>query len=217
VQTLTREIIDKGLKNRVLTDDQISRIVRGTPQRRHHLVNRALKAGELTRLRRGLYLLAHALRDYPPHPFALAQSLVPGSYVSFETALAHYGWIPEAVRVTASVTPGRKSLRHEHPILGSFSFHPLAVHRSAFLELVERRQIQQQTMLVAAPIRALMDLVCLRKVAWQGMDWLLGSLRIEPSLLHATVREDLRKLTRVYKQKRVQAFLSALERELFDD
>ena len=58
-------------------------------QRRYHLVHRAIKAGELLRLRRGSYLLAESFRDYPIHPFALAQAFVPGSYVSYETALAH--------------------------------------------------------------------------------------------------------------------------------
>jgi len=142
-----------------------------------------MKAGELLRLVRGSYLLADRFRDYPGHPFALAQAFMPGSYVSFETALAHHGWIPEAVHTTASVVPGRKSLDYTHPVFGHFSFHPLAIRAGYFLELVGRLQITEQTMLVAEPLRALMDLVCLRKVEWQGMEWLTEGLRIDDETL----------------------------------
>ena len=90
MQTLTKQLIDLKLFNRVLTDNLLARIIKGSKQRRYHLVNRAIKAGELLRLRRGSYLLAEPFRDYPIHPFALAQAFVPGSYMSYETALAHH-------------------------------------------------------------------------------------------------------------------------------
>lgn len=217
MQTLTQQLIDLGLNNRALSDGQLDRIVTGGRQRRYHLVNRAMKAGELLRLRRGSYVLVSRFRDYPPHPFALAQAYVPGSYVSFETALAHHGWIPEAVPVTASVTPGRKSLAYEQPEFGEFSFHPLAIQPGRFLELVERRQQLHQTMLVAKPVRALLDLVCLRKAPWQGLDWLMQGLRIDYEVLRGITSAEIRILESVYKQKRVKAFLKALARELGND
>ena len=217
MQTLTQQLIDLGLKNRVLADSQLARIVGGSPQRRYGLVNRAMKAGELLRLTRGSYLLADRFRDYPSHPFALAQAFVPGSYVSFETALAHHGWIPEAVYTTASVVPGRKSLDYTHPVFGRFSFHPLAIQTGYFLELVERVQITQQALLVAEPLRALMDLVCLRKVEWQGMEWLIEGMRIDDEILRTVTRADIRILELVYKQKRVKTFLTSLARELGND
>jgi predicted transcriptional regulator of viral defense system len=68
-----------------------------------------MKSGELVRLQRGLYVLADRYRAQPCHSFAVAQAFAPGSYISFETALAYHGWIPERVFVTASVVPGRKS------------------------------------------------------------------------------------------------------------
>lgn len=217
MQTLTHKIIELGLSNRVLTSPQLARLLEGSKQRRHNLVNRALKAGELLRLRRGCYLLAPIWRDSPPHPFALAQAIVPGSYVSFETALAHHGWIPEAVYTTASVTPGNKSLEYEHAVYGGFSFHPLAIQKGYFLELVERVKIAEQTMLVAEPIRALMDLVCLRKTEWQGIGWLTEGLRIDYEHLRDITDADIRTLELVYKQKRVKTFLKQLARELGND
>ncbi|BAZ92650.1 hypothetical protein TspCOW1_24950 [Thiohalobacter sp. COW1] len=217
MQTLTEQLIDSELKNRILNEKQLDRIITGSRQRRYHLVNRAMKAGELLRLRRGSYVLDSRFRDYPVHPFALAQAYVPGSYVSFETALAHHGWIPEAVRVTASVTPGRKSLSYSHSEFGEFTFHPLAIQTGRFLELVDREQRLHQTMLVARPMRAMMDLVCLRKVEWQGLDWLTRGLRIEYELLRGITSAEIRTLEAVYKQKRVRAFLKSLARELGND
>ena len=217
MQTLTQQLIDKGLANRVLSDAQLARLIEGSPQRRYSLVNRAMKAGELLRLRRGSYVLDAPFRDYPIHPFAIAQAFVPGSYVSFETALAHHGWIPEAVYTTASVTPGCKSSSYEHPQFDSFTFHPLAIQDGYFLERVERQQVDHQTFLLASPVRALMDLVCLRKSAWQGMDWLVEGLRIDHELLRGVTGADIRTLASVYKQKRVKDFLKALARELGND
>ena len=217
MQTLTKQLISQGLENRLLTEKQLARILQGSPQRRYGLVNRALKAGELLRLTRGSYLLADQYRDYPGHPFALAQAFVQGSYVSFETALAHHDWIPEAVYTTASVTPCQKTLVFEPRKFGRFSFHPLAVHSGRFLEMVQRVQIIQQTMLVAEPFRALMDLVCLRKIEWQGLAWLTEGLRIDEDYLHSITDGDIDTLTLVYKQKRVQSFLKSLARELGHD
>lgn len=217
MQTLTEELVRHGLANRLLTDSELRWLLEGSDQRRHHLVNRAVKAGELLRLRRGHYVLSNPHRDYPPHPFALAQAFVPGSYVSFETALAHHEWIPEAVRVVASVTPGRKTLQTTHPLFGDFSFHPLAIQREGFLELVERVQIDRQTMLVAKPLRALMDLVCLRKYPWRGIEWLTESLRIDDETLGGIARSDIEVLDGVYKQRRVRHFLAVLADELCRD
>ena len=217
MQKLAQKLIDHGLENRVLTEKQLARVLEGSQQRRYGLVNRALKAGELHRLSRGRYLLADRFRDYPGHPYALAQSFVPGSYVSFETSLAHHGWIPEAVYSTSCVTPGRKTLVFETGQYGQFTFHPLAVNTDRLLELVQRIQITQQTMLVADPLRAMMDLVCLRKTQWQGLSWLIEGMRIDEENLKSIRPDDMKKLMLVYKQKRVNSFLKLLAKELGHD
>jgi len=217
MQTLAQKLVDEGLKNRVLTERQLARVLEGSPQSRYGLVNRALKAGELRRLSRGRYLLSDRYRDYPGHPFALAQAFVPGSYVSFETALAYHGWIPEAVYTTACVTPGRKTLLFDPPGFGRFSFHPLALHPGRLLELVLRTQITRQTMWIAQPLRALMDLVCLRKTPWRGLEWLIQGLRVDEDSLRSVKQNELETLMLVYKQKRVKSFLISMAESLNDD
>ncbi|MES3006807.1 MAG: hypothetical protein V4751_03450 [Pseudomonadota bacterium] len=213
-QTLTGILLEQGLAAPLLSDVQLARVVEGSPQRRYNLVNRALKSGELHRLRRGLYLLARPYRAYDCHPFAAAQRLNPGSYISLETALSFHGWIPEAVHVTASIVPGTKSSELEDSVLGRFSFHPLATRPGHFLELVARTTINHQTMLVAQPMRALLDLVCLRKQRWQGIAWLEEGLRIDPDFLRSVSSTQLETLRLVYKQKRMQDFINKLVKEL---
>jgi predicted transcriptional regulator of viral defense system len=90
-------------------------------------LSRWVKAGRLYQLRRGLYALAPPFRRVKPHPFVVANRLARGSYVSLQSALAHYGLIPETVPVVTSVTtarPGRwdtslgvYELRHIKPEL----------------------------------------------------------------------------------------------------
>jgi hypothetical protein len=214
VQTLTEHLVEQGLSDKVLSERQLERVVGGAPARRYGLVNRALKAQELIRIRRGLYILPTKYRTEVPHPFAIAQALEPGSYVSFETALSAHGWIPEAVRVIASVVPGRKSSHLEHPVVGSFEFRPLALHKECFLESIERRQVGSQIALVAQPLRALVDLITFRKLDWHGLAQLTDGMRIEEQRLHKITRTQVQTLRGVYKQKRPNDFLSGLTREL---
>lgn len=214
MQTLTQQLTDAGLKDRILTEHQLARLIDGTAQRRHHLVNRAMKAGELVRLRRGLYVLSDEIRDQPCHPFAVAQMVLPGSYVSLESALAYHGWIPEAVYTTASIAPGRKAKEFQHESHGFFSFHPLAIHKGHFLELVRRSESNGQHFLVADPLRALLDLVCLKKIEWQGIAWIEQGMRLDTDALNKITGAELRTLEHVYKHQRVGRFIIELEHAL---
>ncbi|PJB67883.1 MAG: hypothetical protein CO094_02650 [Anaerolineae bacterium CG_4_9_14_3_um_filter_57_17] len=84
---------------------------------------RWIKAGRLYQLRRGVYALAPPFQKAAPHPFLVANRLARGSYVSCQSALAHYGLIPESVPRVTSVGAGRGA-RWETP-LGSFEFRTI--------------------------------------------------------------------------------------------
>src|SRR5215213_3206383 len=83
-------------------------------------LSRWVKAGRLYQLRRGLYALAPPFQKVHPHPFLVANRLVPGSYVSLQSALGYYSLIPESVPVSTSVTVGRPA-RWDTP-LGTYDF-----------------------------------------------------------------------------------------------
>lgn len=211
---LVQQVLEAGYADRVLSGRQLARLLGGSDQRRYGLVNRALKAGSLVWLKRGVYVLADRFRSNPAHPFCIAQALAPGSYISMETALAFHGWIPEAVYATVSIAPGRKSKEIDNEQFGRFSFYPLAVHPFAFLESVARLQLSSQTVLVASPARALLDLVAHRKVGWQGLEWVEHGLRIDLEHLLTIRKKDFAVLKRVYKHKAALNFLAQLESAL---
>lgn len=211
MSALAQKLSTKEIANRVFSDRQLGELLGGTDARRYGVVNRALRDGSLIRLKRGAYVLGQQYRSTPFHPFAIAQGLVAGSYVSFESALAYHGWIPEAVFITASVSPGRKTMRVETPAFGTFSFHPLAIQNYQFLTAVSRVSFDNTSAFVAQPLRALMDLVALRKERWSGLAWLVQGMRIDEDSLLALKPKDFAALKAVYKHKEVGKFLAALE------
>lgn len=122
-------------------------------------LSRWVKAGRLRQLRRGLYALAPPFRKVQPHPFLIANRMVRGSYVSLQSALAHYGLIPEVVPVVTSVTTARPG-RRDTP-LGSFTFR----HIKAELFFGHRRlEVSPgQHAFIATPEKALLDLSYLHR------------------------------------------------------
>lgn len=211
MQNLVEQLHKAHYTNRIFTERQLGAVLGGSDARRYGVVSRALKDGTLLRIKRGLYTLPRRYRSAPVHPFAVAQALLPGSYISFETALSFHGWIPEAVHTTSSVTPRRKSLVFDSGDVGHFTFSPLAIHDYQFLAGVERRKVGELAAFVATPLRALMDLVSLRKIEWSGLDWLIDGLRIDPEQLARLEVSDFTAVGSVYKHKKAQAFLVNLE------
>ncbi len=121
-------------------------------------LSRWTRAGRIYRLRRDLYALAPPYQKVKPHPFLVANRMARSSYVSRQSALAHYGLIPEYVPVVTSVTTGRPYL-WKTP-LGSYDFRHIKsdlFHGYQFLELARRQQA-----FVATPEKALLDLIYLQ-------------------------------------------------------
>lgn len=139
-------------------------------------LSRWTKAGRLYQLRRGLYALAPPFQKVKPHPFVIANRMVHGSYVSCQSALAHYGLIPEHVPVTVSVTTLRPA-RWE-TALGVYEFRHIKMDLLRGYRLTELGGGQRAY--VATPEKALLDLIYLqpggdapdylRELRLQGME-----------------------------------------------
>ena len=211
---LTELIIKSGDADRILSARQLERLLRGSDARRYGLVNRALKSGELLQARRGLYLLSNDYRSAPVHPFVMAQHMAPGSYVSAESALSFHDWIPEAVHSVLSVTAAGKSVVFMHDTLGKYEFRRMTVNPGVFLQAVGRHDLQHQIALIADPLRALLDLVYLRKLSWQGLDYLLEGFRIDEQAIRSVSSTQIERLLDVYKGKRERGFIEALLKAL---
>jgi predicted transcriptional regulator of viral defense system len=121
-------------------------------------LSRWTQTGRLYQLRRGLYALAPPFQKVKPHPFVVANRLVPGSYVSLQSALASHGLIPEAVSVTTSVTTLRPA-RWDTP-LGVYDYHHVKVELLFGYQRTDMGSDQQA--FVAIPEKALLDLVHLQ-------------------------------------------------------
>ncbi len=131
------------------------------------------KSGRITQLRRGVYLLERPFRAEDPHPFCAASLLRRASYVSLQSALAHYGMIPENVPATTAVTGGRPE--DLATPLGRFVFRH--VSRDRFTGFGEREVAPGQTALVASPEKAVIDLLYLTPRS-DDAGW-LAELRLE--------------------------------------
>jgi len=114
-------------------------------------LSRWVSSGKLQQLRRGLYTLAPPYQKISPHPFLIANFLMPGSYVSMQSALAYYGLIPEYAAQTWSVTTARTA-----HWTGGFQFQHLAPY--LFFGYQRVKLPQEQSAFVATPEKAILDL-----------------------------------------------------------
>lgn len=135
-------------------------------------ISRLLAAGELLPLRRGLYL-----RDRTVEPLSLAPAIYGPSYVSFASALAWHGLIPERVEEVVCATL-RRPARFENPVARYRYRH---VPARVFAIGIERVEDSTLPWLLASPTKALCDAIALESSVRSQKDvrdW-LQSMRIE--------------------------------------
>ncbi len=116
-----------------------------------------VNSNKITQLRRGLYVLAPPFQKVKPHPFLIANYLQTASYVSYQSALAYYGLIPEFVAATISATTRRPGKWQTS--LGSFEYHH--TQQEWFDDYVYQKVTENQSAYIATPEKALLDLILL--------------------------------------------------------
>jgi hypothetical protein len=142
-------------------------LLRGTSDVRGKIA-RMLKSNDLIQLRRGLYA---SRRDVDPR--CLAGSIYGPSYVSFETALAWHGMIPEAVAEILSAT-SKRGVDFEN-VFGRFRYFqiPEAVYPIG----IQRITDSELPLLLASATKALCDRIA-REPGFRSMvdvaQWLEG-------------------------------------------
>lgn len=175
------------------------------------LLKRAVGAGEVWRIHRGLYCLSDRFARGMLEPLELAQRICGPSYVSLESALSRHGWIPEGVQAITSVTHGR-SRSFDTPV-GLFTFTRVPQRR--LLAGVRRVQVEgSAAYYLATPLKALADLVYVQKRDWRSIEPVVESLRIEPEALAGLAPPDFDEVASAYRPGRVSRFLAALRKEL---
>lgn len=184
-----------------------------TPGARKLMINRAVRHGEVVRLRPGLYCVSRPFRRADPHPFVMAGAIYGPSHVSLETALAYHRLIPETVYQVASVTTRRS--REFHTPMGLFTYYrvPSSAPRAG-VKAIELGK--DEWAFVATEIRAIVDLVFLRKVRWDkdGMAFITESMRIEEDDLTKLDVAALDEILSSIRSRRTVEYLTKMTRAL---
>lgn len=172
-------------------------------------LSRWTRSGKLYQLRRGLYSLAPPYQKVIPHPFLIANQLLPGSYVSLQSALAYYGMIPELVAVTTSITTSRP-LTYQTPF-GQFDYHHIQVDWFRAYRIVDLGNDQRA--FIASPEKALLDLIYLQ--AGGDSENYLRALRLQA--LDQIDGEQLRQLASDTGRPKLLRALHVIERIIEDE
>ncbi len=174
-------------------------------------IHRLLKAGEIVRVKKGLYVLGPEYGK-PYSNMVLANLIFGPSYVSFASALSHYGLIPEAPGAVWSVTPRRK--KSFSTPLGCFQYFPQKA--SLFATGMARVHIEgEKFALMATPEKALFDFVSMRlgsaiKINIALLDFLTEDARIEESSLRKLSVGRLNEIARVSASPLAQNLASCI-------
>lgn len=169
-----------------------------------------IQKGELISLRRGLYTF-----DRNTSPYLIANHLRGPSYVTMESALSHWGLIPERVFEVASATI-KTSKRYETD-LGRFSYFRLSTPYYSF-GIRHVNLSMNQSVLMASPEKALCDYIVLtsginlRSIS-QTLDFLVQDLRIDEEALHDLDTEMIESwLTDAPKRSSLEMLVKTLHR-----
>lgn len=144
-------------------------------------IHALLREGVLEYIKKGLYVSGPTLKANRPEPFLLANHILGPSYVSLESALSYYGFIPERVYEITSITI--KAARKFETPMGVFSYIRLPLPYYSF-GIQQIKLSDQQYAMMASPEKALCDKVVttsglqLRNQK-NGMSYLVEDLRMD--------------------------------------
>lgn len=118
-------------------------------------IRRMEQAGDVLRLKRGLYVVSPAVSRMPLSVELIANQLYSPSYISCLSALRYYGLIPETVYQTQSMTV--KHTRTFETPQGVFSYYH--IDRNVFPIGLTNIVSKGYSFVIATPEKALCDLV----------------------------------------------------------
>ena len=170
----------RELSNQPLTHQLLTGLLKDFKRPNDKILS--LKAdGLIEAVKKGLYIAGRSLGSERPESALLANHILGPSYLSMESALAHYGLIPEKVFAVTSMTT--KASRKFQTSIGRYTYNNLPLPYYAFgLATVSLSKDQQAIM--AIPEKALCDKIAttagitLRSQS-SARDYVFGNLRME--------------------------------------
>ena len=169
-------------------------------------IHQLLKTGIIRRVKKGLYVFGPEYNQVPVCAEVLANQIYGPSCLSMESALSHYGLIPERVTVYTSVTP--KKGRVFDTCLGRFAYQHLAL--KSYPHGIEQVWLDEShPVLMASPEKAICDYLSLR---FQGhldnaesvRQFLVSDLRISQHLWDRFSPDKLKSLNEHYQSDNIR-------------
>jgi len=177
-EPLTRQLMKSLLKDYKRPNDKIGEL---------------LKAGELTSIKNGLYIPGVQSKVSKPESFLIANHLWGPSYISFESALAHWGYIPERVYEISSVTI-KISKKYKTPA-GRFTYKHAELPYYSF-GITNVLLTPKQRVFIATPEKAICDKITMTagvqlRSPMQVLAFLIEDMRIDQDKLRTLNLEQI--------------------------
>lgn len=169
--------------------------------------------GDLIQLRKGLYMTTTSISTNRPEPFLIANHLYGPSYISLDSALYYWGYIPERVFEITSVTSKIAKKAIVQNTVFSFTHLPLTYYP---LGIKSVRLTDKQTVLIASPEKCICDKVITTagvnlRSKKQAMTFLVEDLRMEKDRLRElNLRELVKWLSICPKRSSIKNLIEAI-------
>lgn len=204
--------LENEIPNQIFTDEDLRLIFSDKEEEQlHNCLSYHLRSGHIKRFKRGVYSLVANKQRSVISKFVVANFLYTPSYVSYESALSHFGLIPEAVyEVTSACYQEKKKIYKTPDGIFSFSYSPV---RPFFLDVMKD---EKESFLIASALRALFDLISMRRKLYDSLNDLEDDLRIDLSELknfvHRYDAEEIFDLGDMYKKSTTRKLSEILVR-----
>jgi hypothetical protein len=209
-------LLDKQV--RTFTTRDFENIFRTSPTKAKYFLETQTYEGLLTRLKKGIY----ALKTDLPSAEEIANSLYKPSYISFDYALAYYGFIPEMpYTITSATTKPTRDFVANNRGFSFFTIKPEAYTGYRLIKTTRRTSLKGEDLyfsemksnaevgafLMAEPEKALVDYLYFVSL---GKKMLNDRLFIEPGAIE---ERKLFEYARLYNRK---SLIKLVERTLHD-
>jgi len=175
-------------------------------------VERLAEKGLLIRLKQNAYCFAES-----PDLFAISNGLVSYSYISFETALFHYGMIPERTSLIMSVTASGRPKKYRTPI-GEFVYWQQNAQLFS-MGMSSKSNSFGRRVLIANREKALCDTLYRSRMEFSKMnpgefeEFLFDGLRLDEEHFESLRLLQVKCLVPLYRTKAPLMLLELMERK----
>ena len=181
-------------------------------------INSLSKKGFLQPIKQGVYLISEDLADRPFSKEILANLIYGPSYISLDTALAHYGFIPERVSVTTSIAFGRG--KYFSTPVGEFEYH--AIKKTIYPFGIKLKEVFDGSFCqYATAEKALLDFIHIKETQSEFKNqadyfsYLVDSYRLDLNAIEDKISlKKLQEFTQYYPFKHIGWFTNELTRRL---